>query len=268
MALLGRSELWPAVGIAEGKFPALAAALARSPTTVSVLAPGEESGFLAPLSVDLLPLAAKLLDRLHLLGLDEIGDLAALSAPALLSQFGKEGQRLWELANGIDTAPIRPRRPAPRVEDSLSFDGPVSGIDVLVVAARQLVSRLIVQLQGRAGRVLTMRAELASGRIWEKKIILREAVSEVDRLNFILKTALVETPPPGPVVRLMLRMSGLVGETGRQLNLGEKRAQDDLMEALRQLKARYGHSPIYRCVEVEPWSVIPEERHLLIESDT
>ena len=38
------------------------------------------------------------------MGLTTIGDLAALSLPELQSQFGFEGRRIWELANGIDTS--------------------------------------------------------------------------------------------------------------------------------------------------------------------
>jgi DNA polymerase-4/protein ImuB len=63
-------------------------------------------------------------------------------------------------------------------------------------------------------------------------------------------------------------LSGLTGETGKQMNLGERgRLQRQLEECIRQLKSRYGHSPIFRCVDVEPWSVIPEERQILVESD-
>jgi DNA polymerase-4/protein ImuB len=67
---------------------------------------------------------------------------------------------------------------------------------------------------------------------------------------------------------LTLRLSKLAGETGKQMYMGERgRMEHQLQEAIRQLKARYGASPIYRCVDVEPWSVIPEERQILIESD-
>jgi DNA polymerase-4/protein ImuB len=70
------------------------------------------------------------------------------------------------------------------------------------------------------------------------------------------------------VKSLTLRLSGIAGETGKQLTFGDKsRLQRQLEEAIRQLKARYGFSPIYRCVDVEPWSVIPEERQVLVESD-
>ncbi|MEX2425804.1 MAG: hypothetical protein WD401_03485, partial [Thermomicrobiaceae bacterium] len=40
-----------------------------------------------------------------------------------------------------------------------------------------------------------------------------------------------------------------------------------IMDAVRQLKQRYGTSPIYRIVEVEPWSRIPERRRALISFD-
>ena len=39
-------------------------------------------------------------------------------------------------------------------------------------------------------------------------------------------------------------------------------------EAARQLRARFGHDPgaqLYRIIEVEPWSQLPEERWALVE---
>ena len=75
-------------------------------------------------------------------------------------------------------------------------------------------------------------------------------------------------PPPQAIQSLTLRLDDLTGETGKQLLLGERRhLQLQLEEAICQLKARYGYSPVYRCVDVEPWSVIPEERQILVESD-
>ena len=93
-------------------------------------------------------------------------------------------------------------------------------------------------------------------------------VSEDERLSFLLRSALTNFPPPQAIRSLSLRLSSLTGETGKQLSLGqEARQQRQLEEAIRQLKARYGYSPVYRCVDVEPWSVIPEERQILVESD-
>jgi DNA polymerase-4/protein ImuB len=37
-----------------------------------------------------------------------------------------------------------------------------------------------------------------------------------------------------------------------------------LKDAVKELRLRLGHSPLYRVVEVDPWSRIPERRHALM----
>ncbi len=262
------SNLAASVGIGSGKLIAFAAAMMVEPGATGVVPAGAEADFLAPLSVELLPLDQEIIFRLRLLGLDQIADVAALSIPELQSQFGFEGRRLWQLANGIDEEPLRPRPTIELLSDSLSFEMPVAGIDILIAGARQLFSRLSLSRRGRAIRELTLQAELSSGRGWERRLVFREAVSENDRLVFLLRSTLQNAPPPMAVRSLSLRLAGLTGETGKQFSLGERnRLQRQVDECIQQLKVRYGYSPIYRCVDVEPWSVIPEERQILVESD-
>jgi DNA polymerase-4/protein ImuB len=64
-------------------------------------------------------------------------------------------------------------------------------------------------------------------------------------------------------------LSGLTGQTGKQASFfaEKRRHRTQLEEALRQLKARFGQSPVYHVVEVEPWSRIPERRLALIDYD-
>jgi len=251
------------VGLADGKFPAFAAA-----TENRVVPAGGEGAFLAPLNVEVLPVAFEIGVRLRLFGFETIGEVAVLTVPELQSQFGFEGRRLWQLAHGIDEQPLRPRSPDEKVAASLSFEAPVAGVDVMVAASKQLLSRLLPSLRGRAAREVTLQAELETGRGWEKQVVLREAVSESGRLDFVLRSSLQNAPPPNAVRSISLRLGGLTGETGKQLSLGKKQGlQRQVEEAIRQLKARYGYSPIYRCVDVEPWSVIPEQRQILVESD-
>jgi DNA polymerase-4/protein ImuB len=127
---------------------------------------------------------------------------------------------------------------------------------------------MTLSLAGRAARELTLQAELESGRTWQHRLVFREPVSEDERLTFLLRTALINFPPPQAIRSLSLRLSSLTAESGKQLSLGQKqRQQRQIEEAIRQLKTRYGYSPVYRCVDVEPWSVIPEDRQILVESD-
>ena len=257
------SGLDASVGLANSKFTAFAAA-----TESSVVPAGGEGAFLAPLKVALLPVDREIISRLRLFGLETIGEVAALTLPELQSQFGFEGRRLWQLANGMDADPLRPRPIDEKVEASLSFESPVAGVDVMVAAAKQLLSRLLPSLRGRAARQITLQAELTTGRGWERQVVLREAVSESNRLGFVLRSSLQNAPPPNAVRSILLRLSGLTGEVGKQLFLDRKKGlQRQIEEAIRQLKARYGYSPVYRCVDVEPWSVIPEQRQILVESD-
>ena len=262
------SGLDAAVGLGDGKFPAFAAATCAAPRGSRVVPVGGEGGFLAPLPLDLLPVEPETVFRLRLFGFEAIGEVAALSLPELQSQFGAEGRRIWRLAHGVDDEPLYPRPPVEKVEAGLSFEAPVAGVDVMVAAAKQLLSRLRPALRGRAARELLLQAEMVSQRGWERRIVLREAVSEDERLDFVLRASLQNAPPPNAVRSISLRLSGLTGETGKQLSLGERgRLQRQLEECIRQLKARYGYSPVFRCVDVEPWSVIPEERQILVESD-
>ena len=262
------SGLSASVGLGNGKFFASAAATSSPSGEVRVVPAGMEAAFVAPLGIDLLPVDTEIIFRLRLFGMETIGEVAPLTISELQSQFGFEGRRIWHLVNGRDEEPLYPRFRAETVEACLSFEAPIAGIDVMVAASKQLLSRLSPALRGKAARELMLQAELVTGRGWERRIILREPVSEDERLAFVLRSSLQNAPPPNAVRNISLRLGNLTGETGKQLALGERgRVQRHLEEAIRQLKARYGYSPVFRCVDVEPWSVIPEARQILVESD-
>ena len=266
--VLDASGLEARLGMGNGKFPAFAAATTCGTRECRAVPAGSEREFLAPLSIQMLPVESGVVSRLNLLGLEWIGDVAGLTVPELIGQFGFAGERLWELANGIDDEPLQPRKLPETLKATAMLESSVAGIDVMIAITGQLLSRMKPSLAGRAARELILQAELESGRGWEHRLVFREAVSEDERLSFLLRNALTNFPPPQAIRSLSLRLSSLTGETGKQLSLGQKqRQQRQVEEAIRQLKTRYGYSPVYRCVDVEPWSVIPEERQILVESD-
>jgi DNA polymerase-4/protein ImuB len=116
---------------------------------------------------------------------------------------------------------------------------------------------------------MRLRAALTSGRSWERTITFREATADRDQMLYVLRCTLEAAGLSGPVEEISVELSGLTQETGKQEGLfvakGRRRAQ--LEEALRQLKARFGQSPVFHIVEVEPWSRIPERRLALIDYD-
>ena len=255
------------VGVAEGKFVAWAAAVTSEPGQVCTVPAGKESEFLRPLDVSLLPASPDTLRRLDLYGLRSMGDLASLSPGPLQAQFGGEGMRLWELARGIDSEPLRPRRREEVMSETLRFPTVAVSVEALVVACRRLLVRLHWRLRGRAARRLRLRAALWGGRSWEKTLTFHEAVTDWERMLFIAKSVLANATLPAPVEELTIELSGITEERGRQSTLFAEKAglRRQLGETVRQLRARWGRPLVSRVVEVEPWSRLPERRHALID---
>ncbi len=266
-SLRDATGLVASTGIAEGKFVAWTAAVTSEPGQVCTVPAGKESEFLYPLDVSLLPATPDTLRRLELYGLHTMDDLAALTLGPLQAQFGGEGKRLWELAQGIDKEALRPRRQEEVLVESMRFPAAAVSVEALVVACRRLLVRLHWRLRGRAARCLRLRAILWGGRSWEKPITFHEAIIDWERMLFIAKSVLANTTLPGPVEELTIELSGITEERGRQATLFAERAgmRQQLGEAIRQLRTRWGRPLVSQVVEVEPWSRLPERRHALID---
>jgi hypothetical protein len=89
-------------------------------------------------------------------------------------------------------------------------------------------------------------------------------------------------PPPKAVETLLLELThfgiasaqtGLFdrkdssGRLSGGHELGQGEVPPSLRDAVKELKLRLGHSPLYRVVEIDPWSRIPERRHALLNFD-
>ena len=267
--------LRPRVGVAPGKFAARVAAGRAAPGEVRVVRAGREevAGFLADAPVAWLPLPPETLRRLERLGLRTLGDVAALPAAAVQARFGPAGRHAWELASGAggrEDARVRPRAAADTVTEELVLPAPAVSRETLLVALVQLAGRAFERptLRDRHVRQVRLRAILEGRRSWEMLATLREPGGRkrvVAALGYRLQAATL----PGPAEALTLELSGLIDATGRQELLPgfQSRRPRQLAEAGRQLKQRFGTSGLYRVVEVEPWSRIPERRRALVGFD-
>jgi DNA polymerase-4 len=76
-------------------------------------------------------------ERLKQIGVQTVGELQSLEAVLLEEQFGRYGQRLYELARGIDDNPVVADRPTKSIsaEDTLQRD-------VLLSETEELIRRL------------------------------------------------------------------------------------------------------------------------------
>lgn len=266
------ARLTPKIGIADGKFAAFAAATTSPPRKPRIIPPGEMPRFLTELPVTYLPVPQDMHRRLKLFGLQTLGQLAALPLGAVQAQFGPAGRVAWELANGIDNAPLIPGKHPITLVERLSFPAPISHVDALLAAAQHLIVKITnrPEFARHATRGLVFKAMLTNARVWERKLIFREPLATPNRILSALRARLADISLPAAVEEIEVELLDVCGEVGLQGNLftsqrGHQLGRVD--EVIRQLKSRYGRTLIAKAVEVEPWSRIPERRLALIDYD-
>ena len=262
--------LRPRVGVACGKFPARVAAARTTAGAFQIIEAEKTTHFLSNAPTSLLPVSPEMLRRMERLGLRTLGDLSALPATAVQARFGQEGRRLYDLARGIDPAPVI-AQPLPEVvRESMTFTTPATSVDRLQVALERLALRAFSRpmLRDRHVRQARLRASLEGGGSWEQASTLREPGGR-QRVVEVLGYRLNSIGLPGPVERLTLELVAPITVGGRQELLPgfRSRRPRELVEAARWLEQRYGHSGLYHVMEVEPWSRIPERRQALIAFD-
>lgn len=132
--------LTASVGVAPSKFVAKIASDLEKPDGLTVVEPGGEATFLAPLPVRRLWGAGpKTLEKLKALGCTTIGDVAALDPDVLERRFGEAmGRRFHRLSNGRDPRPVHPDRERKSLGKETTFDEDV--------ADRAAVERTLLRL--------------------------------------------------------------------------------------------------------------------------
>lgn len=271
-------------GSAPGRFGAWVAAASGRPGAPTVVPDGELPSFLSARPMASLPVDPLMIQRLERLGVATLGALARFPEPALVAQFGEEGRSALAWATGRRVDPVRPwHRPRP-IRVSLDFPVPVGLTDTLHGALDRLVERALSRptRRGRSVAAARLGAHLEGGGSWFVEAVLREPTADPRRIASPLRGKMTIAPPPRAVETLLLELtrfgapSAQTGLFDRREEGGRERSGHDLAngeipaalrDAAKELKLRLGHSPLYRVVEVDPWSRIPERRHALLSFD-
>jgi DNA polymerase IV len=92
------------------------------PQAICVVPPGDEAAFLAPLPTTALwGVGPKTAEKLAMLGIHTIGDIAAWPVADLQRRFGQHGEDLARRARGIDERPIVTERAAKSISQETTF---------------------------------------------------------------------------------------------------------------------------------------------------
>lgn len=145
-------ELQPSIGWDSGKFTARAAAAVVQPGKVRLVSREDETRFLRPLAVSLLPLAPVAHQELHWLGIHTLGQFAQLPVNAVVQRFGTVGRMAHQWAQGHDTRPVRNTVRANFTPLTTQLDPPTGLLDPVLEALlgvlRPHLTALAVELAG------------------------------------------------------------------------------------------------------------------------
>ena len=187
------------VGVAGSKLAArVAAELPKSPT---VVVPGEEEMFLAPLPLARLSPALDAATTLARWGLTSIGDLARLPESEVASRLGEIGRELHYAARGVDPRPLIPRALPPEFREGMELEWPLVALEPFLFIASAALDRLMkrMELQGFACKRIEMTLALEPDGWHARAIDLPAPTRDVKTILTLLRLDIEKTPPGAPV---------------------------------------------------------------------
>ena len=224
--------------------------------------PGSPREYLAPLPVATLPLDARLLEELSLMGIREVGAFAALDAGAVLDRFGRAAAAAHALACGIDDVPVHGVPPLRRIRAGRRFDDAISSKEQLVFALRMLADKVAHDLaaDGLAALRLVLHAERESASPLRLERVLLPPTADPAALVRSLRWALDERADLGPIDAAAIE--ALEVETGRGRQLGlfapDGAHVEEAIAVAQHLRGRLGPGTVLRARLRAPDARLPE----------
>lgn len=227
------------------------------PKAITIVPPGEEANFLAPLPIRRLwGVGPKSAETLSQLGLTTIGDVANWSEEALISRLGKLGGDIWRRAQGLDFRPVETEHVAKSISKEVPF-----AVDVADEAMLKLTLRRLSDGLGRQAR----KAELAGTTIklklrWSDFTTLSRQLTldnptDLDGEIYRAASQLFDQVwLAGKPVRLIGVGLGGFGAPKKQIGLWEDRQEErhaeELQSALDRLRDKFGEASITRASDL------------------
>ena len=192
-------DLTASAGVAPNKFLAKIASDWRKPNGLFVIQPHEVQKFLATLPVGRIPGVGRVTEgRMAAAGIRVVGDIYAMGLAELRDHFGSYGQRLHELARGIDHNPVVSNRMRKQIsaEDTFPEDIPLGGCDAHI---RPLAEKVwnASQSNARQARTVVLKLKTKEFSSFTRSVTPRLPITTCEDLACIALSlrARVDLPP-------------------------------------------------------------------------
>jgi len=223
----------------------------RPPFGLTIVPPGEERSFLAPLPMEMLwGVGPKTSGKLASLGIRTIGDIAAWPEASFVEMFGEYGRELARRARGEDDRMVVTEHEAKSMSQETTFARDVRDDQILERTLRQLAGDVAGYLRKASLAGLTIRLKLR----WPdfttltRQTTLPQRTDDEAEIVAAALHLLHSVRKPGQAVRLLgVGVSGF-GPPVRQLELWDTVSEKArrLTTALDLLRDKYGEEVIHR----------------------
>ncbi|HSG81067.1 MAG TPA: hypothetical protein VLC48_02360 [Gemmatimonadota bacterium] len=238
------------IGVADAAVAARAATRLTG-CAVHQVPPGEDAGFLAALPLRALPLSEGLQDLLEALGLEKVGELAALEPGEVESRLGREGVRAHRWARGMGDGregPFAERSPADWSVE-VELPGPTERLEPLLFLLKSCLDHLsgALAVEGLCARGLRLTLETEEGPA-EKRVRPARPTRQVAMLLSLCRNALDGLRLPGRALGVRVEVERAVPAIAEQIDLFEAARPDPdaLAMALTRLQGRWGPDSVVR----------------------
>ncbi len=181
------TKLTCSLGVSTSKVVSKIASDRRKPGGITVVPPGTEARFLAPLPIRVLPgVGPRAEERLRGRGIDTIGGLAALSDLELRGVLpGSVGALLRDRAQGIDPRDLDLELEQVSVSAEDTFPSDVTDRALLHAELRRLAELVSERLRssGLSGRTVTAKLRYGDFSIRTRSTTLAAAIDEAEQIG-------------------------------------------------------------------------------------
>lgn len=202
----------------------------RPPNAMTIVPPGEEAGFLAPLPTEALwGVGPKTGAKLAELGIQTIGELAAFPETELARRFGKHGRDLALRARGIDETPIITSHTVKSISRESTFARDVDDENVLLASVKDLSESVAYRLkqENKKGATIKLKIRWMDFTTITRQATLDHPTDEAASIAREATTLFHKVWTPGQKVRLIgVGVSGL-DHTAQQLRFWETGWMED-----------------------------------------
>ena len=223
----------------------------QAPRQITIVPPGEEAAFLAPLDIQSLwGIGPKTSQKLHGQGIHTIGQLAALSVAELEAYFGNNALEMHARALGIDPSPVHSEREVKSVSNEVTFTKDTTDSEVLRQTLRALADKVGYRLRqaGFAGSVVQIKLRYSNFETITRQTALPQPTNLDDEIYAAAEKLFEANIIPTRAVRLIGIGVSRLNPPYRQLSLWDNNQdeKENLASAIDQLKEKYGQDVIKR----------------------